>query len=479
MSILNLFYGYSINLLDETVVSDNASATQKRKVEVLMKKLLPLLLCISMLLTLGLGAAAAESGDRVNITYSYWGTPDEAASTQAVLDAYNASQDKIFVELMCIPNEQYTTKLQTMAIAGEMPDCGIMNENGVLAFASAGLLADVSDMYEGRDSRPLDCVTFKNEGVTPVAYSGCNEILMLYYNKDMFDAAGLAYPPSKIEDAWSWDEFVEVAGQLTIDKNGKKPGEEGFDAENIVQYGCVVDNWTWQLEVWALSNGGAWFSEDGKECLINSPEAIESIQKVADLTLVQNVQPLYLGLADEGIIRSVASGTVAMATGGAWNMGTCMSSSGINFGIGVLPYMQEKVTLATSGPQVVFSQSKHLDEAMEFIAWYTQEENSWNLIQTGIWMPLLEKYYTNGEDIDTWLKDALFPVKDYDMARSVLVDYTNAAATSACWYYTPNTSEFIDLLRSVLSPVWTGEKTAEQAITESFAALSDTIAEDF
>ena len=442
-----------------------------------MKKLVALLLCAAMLLSLG-ASALAEDG-KVHITYSYWGTPDESTATQAVLDAYNASQDKIFVELMCIPNEQYTTKLQALAIADEMPDCGIMNENGVLAFANAGLLADVSGMYEGKDSQPLDCVTFKNEGVTPVAYSGCNEILMLYYNKDMFDAAGLPYPSAKAEEAYTWEEFIEVAKQLTIDAAGKHPGEEGFDADNIVQYGCVVDNWTWQLEVWAQSNGGAWFSPDGKECLINSPEAIESIQKVADLTLVEHVMPLYLGLADEGIIRSVAAGNVAMATGGAWNMGTCMSSSGINFGIGVLPYMKEKVTACTSGPQVVFSGSKHPAEAMEFISWYTQEENSWNLIETGIWMPLLEKYYEEGEAMDLWLKDDDFPIKDYDMAKSVLVDYTREYARSACWYYTPNTSVFIDMLRSVLSPVWTGEMTAEEAITQNFAALSATIEEDF
>ena len=55
-----------------------------------------------------------------------------------------------------------------------------------------------------------------------------------------------------------------------------------------LQYGCVVDNWTWQLEVWALSNGGRWFSQDGKECTINDPAVIESIQKVADLTLVEH-----------------------------------------------------------------------------------------------------------------------------------------------------------------------------------------------
>ncbi|MDD3335254.1 MAG: sugar ABC transporter substrate-binding protein [Eubacteriales bacterium] len=440
-----------------------------------MKKLIALVLTVAMLLTL---TAAMAEGDRVTITYSYWGTPEESASTQAVLDQYNASQDKVTVELMCIPNEQYTTKLNSMATAGELPDCGIMNENGLLAFANAGLLADVSTMYDNSDSKPLECLTFKKDGETPVAYSGCNEILMLYYNKDMFDKAGVAYPSATADGAYTWEEFIEVAKKLTLDKNGKTPNDADFDANSIVQYGCVIDNWTWQLEVWAQSNGGAWFSPDGKECLINSPEAIESLQKVADLTLKEHVMPLYLGLADEGIVRSVASGTVAMATGGAWNMGTCMSGSGINFGIGVLPYMKEKVTACTSGPQVVFAQSKHQREAMDFIAWYTKEENSWGLIDSGIWMPLLEKYYTDSTAMDTWLKSENFPIKDYDMAKAVLVDYTKDYAKSACWYYTPNTSDFIDLLRSVLSPVWSGDSTAEEAINANYEALKASI-EDF
>ncbi len=435
-----------------------------------MRKLLSIMLALAVLMTV----TAAFAGEKVVITYSYWGTPEESASTQAVLDAYNASQDQVEVKLMCIPNEEYTTKLNTMATAETMPDCGIMNENGVLAFANAGLLADISDMYANSDSRPLDSLAFKADGKT-VAYSGCNEILMLYYNKDMFDAAGLPYPSAKAEDAWTWDEFVQVATKLTLDVNGKHPGEDGFDPQKIAQYGCNVDNWTWQLEVWARSNGGAWFSEDGKTCVINSAEAIESIQKVADLYLVYHVAPYYDGHADEGITRSIAAGNVAMATGGAWNMGTAMPGVTFNWGIGVLPYMKEKVTACTSGPQVVFAQTKHLREAMDFIAWYTKEENSWGLISSGIWMPLLEKYYTDPASTDAWLKDPAFPVKDYDMAKAVLVDYTREYAKSACWYYTPNTSDFIDMLRSVLGPVWSGEKTAADVINANFDALSATI----
>ena len=87
-----------------------------------------------------------------------------------------------------------------------------MNESGVLDFASDGLLYDISAMYEGADSMPLDSITFKSEG-KPVAYSAANEVLSLYYNKDMFDAAGLDYPSAT--EAMTWDEFVTLAKTLT------------------------------------------------------------------------------------------------------------------------------------------------------------------------------------------------------------------------------------------------------------------------
>ena len=87
---------------------------------------------------------------------------------QAVADKFHEEYPNIKVEVMAIPNEEYVTKLNTMATAGELPDCGIMNESGVLDFASDGLLYDISAMYEGADSMPLDSITFKSEGTLPV-----------------------------------------------------------------------------------------------------------------------------------------------------------------------------------------------------------------------------------------------------------------------------------------------------------------------
>ena len=302
-----------------------------------MKKLLALLLCVMMLVPM---AAMAEGDGRIHITYSFWGNQTEAESVQTALDAYNAMQDKVFVEPMQIPNEQYTETLVNYAIADQLPDCGMVNENAVLYFARNGVMADVSDMYAGEKLQPMECITFK-DGDTPVGYSSSNEILILYYNKDMFDAANEPYPSA--DTPYTWDEFVEVAKRLTFDEAGKHPGEEGFNPEKIVQYGAFVNNWTWQMEVWALSNGGKWFSEDGKECLINSPESIESIQKVADLALVEHVAPLNVIPEDNGVGVGIGSKTVAMTTDGTWRLGTDFPNLDINYGIAPLPMMKEEV----------------------------------------------------------------------------------------------------------------------------------------
>ncbi len=417
------------------------------------------------------GTEPAASGEKVHVTYSFWGTPDEAATVQEVADKFNGEQDRIEVEVVAIPNETYVTKLNTMATAGELPDCGIMSEAGVLQFAEQGLLADISEMYAGSDSKPLDCVTFKYEN-KPVAYSAANEVLLLYYNKDMFDAAGVAYPPAAADGAWTWDEFVETAKKLTFDANGNTPNDAGFDANNVTQYGAMVENLTWQLEVWCRSNGGGFYNADGSAVTIGDPAATEAIQKVADLYLKDHVAPLSTGTTDDGLQRSIIAGTCAMATGGAWNVGTCLASArdeGLNYGVAVLPYMKDKVTICTGGPNVVFSQSAHPAEAMEWVKWYLQEENSWSLIESGIWMPILEKWYTDDELTHKWVDNPNYP--PYDEYKSAVVDYAMDYAESTSWYYVNNTNDFNALLGSILGEVWTGDKTAAEAIEAGLPGL--------
>lgn len=417
-------------------------------------------------------ATEAAPAEKIEITYALWGAAEEAANTQKVCDVFNASQDRIHVTAIPIPWETYVEKLNTMAAAGQLPDCALMQEPGVIQWAQQGLLYDLGDMYAGAEAKPLDCLAFKYDGKT-VAYSAAFESLLMFYNKDMFDKAGVAYPSADKDKAYTWDEFVATAKLLTLDANGKNANDPAFDKDNIVQYGCMVENLVWQLETWCLSNGSGYYSKDGKTVTINDPAAMEAIQKIADLYLVDHVAPLSTGLTDDGVPRSLVAGTVAMTTNGAWNIGTCLSTArdaGLNYGVAVLPYMKDKVTINTGGPNVVFSQSKNPEAAMEFIKWYSREENNWDgLIATGIWMPTLSSYYTDEAMTHKWLDNKAYP--PYDEAKSVLVDYAMEYSVPASWYYVNNTVDFNNLLSSILGDVWNGTKTAKEAITANYDAL--------
>ena len=268
------------------------------------KKIVSVLLCLVLAFSLAACGSSSsgqsaggetsgsdsESSEKVQITYAFWGGEDEAASTQKTLDIFNASQDRIEVTAMPIPWETYMEKLNTMATGGNLPDCALMSEAGVLQWAEQGMLNDISDMYGPDDPLPMENCTYTYNGV-PVAYATANNSLVMFYNKDMFDAAGIDYPPTSADEAWTWDEFVEVAKQLTLDANGNNAASPDFDPDSIVQYGCMVENLTWQLEVWCRSNGSGFYSTDGTSVTINEEAAVEAIQAIADLYLVHHVAP--------------------------------------------------------------------------------------------------------------------------------------------------------------------------------------------
>lgn len=426
------------------------------------------------------GSAAAEAGTaestaddgRVHITYAQWGNEEETATTQKVADQFNKSQDKIEVEVMKIDHDTYVTKLNAMATAGELPDTGIMSEAGVLKFAENGLLADISDMYGEDEAKPLDSLAFKFEGNT-VAYSAANEVLNLWYNEDLLaevaekqnlDISEVT-PPANADDAWDWDTFVKTAQELTVDVNGKNALDPDFDPDNVDIYGCTVNTLPWQLEVWAKSNGAGYYSEDGKQCLIDDPATIEALQKIADLSNVYHCAPPVSSAAN-ALESSLGSKKVVMATDGAWNVGTYLGpNADYKYGVGVLPYMKEKVTICTGGPNVVFATTKHPEEAMEWLKWYSQESNNWTLIENGTWMPILEDWYTDGEKTDKWINNPNYP--DHDMYKSAVVDYAKDYSKSTAWYYVNGTEEFNATLDTIFSGVWSGDQTMEEAITEN------------
>ncbi len=418
-----------------------------------------------------------EPAETVEIVFSVWGDPAEAESTQTALDVFNNMQDKIHVTVMQIPIESYAADIQTMATSGSMPDCGMVDEGTAIGWARQGLLK-AYDIYEGQTEKPMDYLAFKDNGQT-VAYSTANEVLAIWYNKKMFDDAGVPYPPSTLEGAWTWDQFIETAKKLTKDSNGKYMSESGFDANSITQYGAYVNQWTWQLEVWALSNGGRFFSEDGKTVVFDDA-AIEGIQKVFDLHLKDKVAPFIDGTEDNGFGLSLGAGNVAMCTEGQWAVGFRKSSfnaegTDIDYGVAVLPVMKTPANICTGGPVGVFGTTEHPEEAAEFLRWYASPDNNMGPIEAGWWMPNLDSWYTDADLMAKWTGvEPRVPLGDAYKTAVIDVALDTAVTQPTCWYYTPNTTEILKVfLPGKLVEAINGTKTVKEVIDENRAAMQE------
>jgi multiple sugar transport system substrate-binding protein len=416
-----------------------------------------------------------DGDGRVHLVYSLWGGPTEEEDMQVVLDEFNNSQDRIWVTALSIPNEEYAAVIQTMAVGGNMPDVGMANENLIIGWAREGMLMR-EDLFAGAEDRPLEYLAFKDGGDT-VAWSQANEVLALWYNRDMFDAAGIDYPPVTRDTAWTWDEMIEVAKQLTFDANGNTPNDADFDKDNIVQYGVYINQWTWQLEVWSLSNGGRWFSEDGTRIVFDEA-AIEAIQKVYDLHLVHHVAPLNSGTTDNGFLDSLGAGNVAMATEGQWATGFTAFNE-VDYGVAILPYMQRQANIATGGAVVIWGGTQHPAEAAEFYRWFTDTDNNFGLIEAGWWMPTLRSWYDEPL-LTRWIDDvavrARLPADAYRTAiKDVALDTSITHPTG--WYYTPYTYEIINrIMNPALVEAINGTKTVAEVITSIMPAMEAAIA---
>ena len=412
---------------------------------------------------------APPAGDEpVTITYMFWGDETEIENVTNTLNAFNALHPHIIVEPWPVDRDEITAILTTLAAAGELPDTGFMTEEMAINWARAGFITAPTIIGE----QPRDIISFRWDGET-VAYSSCVVQLVFYYNRDLFDAAGVPYAPKTAADAWSWDEFVDIAKTLTIDANGNNAHSPNFDRNNVEQYGFYLEPAVFQLEVWALSNGGGFFDpNDWSNVIIDEPEAAEAIQRIADLYLVHGVMPRW-GSIDGNIDSWFLEHNVAMAVNGSWSVGVWLSDAmndhGLNYSVGVLPSMGRSVTIATAGLAVQYEGSAHPEAAAEFLAWFAATENNWGLIEGGIWMPRYESWYRDEAMMREWADNENHP--PFEDFRSAVIEFSLTNAVSAAWHWVPGFDAFQPALATALAPVWSGDQTAQEALSAARATF--------
>ncbi|MCA9838903.1 MAG: sugar ABC transporter substrate-binding protein [Trueperaceae bacterium] len=410
---------------------------------------------------------ALVSAQTTELTFTFWGSPFEKDAVERMIKSFNESHPNIKVRAQHIP-DGYEEKISTMVAGGTPPDVGYLNEGMALQWAKEGILQDLTPYFkeDPEASNRLPAAYYNYDGDKTIGTNTAAETIILYYNKDLFDAAGVSYPPSKAAEAWTWDDFVEAAKKLTVDRNGNNATSPDFNPEQIETYGISFPTWWGGYTPLIYSNGGSIASDDGTEFQMNSPEAVEVLQNMQDLIYVHHVAPTPAqseSLPSADIMMQ--SRKVAMSIDGHWKV-LDYSQLGFNWGIGVLPYYDEPTTILLGAPSVIFSGTKHPEEAFEFYKFHN-DPSQVDLYAKGLWMPLQLSYYTDPDKTAEWL-DAIEGVYPPE-ARDVLIDYTlNNTPTQPVFYWLKNAGQiFSEAIDPAMTALWANEMTAQEAMDQA------------
>ncbi len=337
------------------------------------------------------------SGDRTEIRWFVGlgtGSQDEQIDAQeAVVDAFNASQDEIQLVAEYVDNATAKDVLATQIAGGNAPDIiGPVGLEGSNAFA--GQYADIEPLIEaaGFDMSPYgdSAEVYRNidgelEGIPFATFPSA-----IFYNTELFDEAGLPYPPdaygadgtsiygegTEYEGVWDWDKVAEIAQILTVDAEGNDATSAAFDPENIIQFG-FAHQWTTNPASLGTSFGAGQIEQADGSAEI--PAAwVESWKWMQDMIHNKHSAPNEAQMASDLLAGNVFnSGNVAFASTHLWYTCCLADEDGVArdfWDLGALPSHNGVVTSKLHGDNFrIHADSEHLQEAFTVLEYFSTD----------------------------------------------------------------------------------------------------------
>lgn len=344
------------------------------------------------------GGGAADGGDSDDRRELVWmvrtSTTENPWEQDVVIPAFEDEQDEIAVNLLIIDQSDIAVKREAMIAAGEPLHVWSTNWGGD-GFASdraRGLITDLTPLIE-RDNVDMSVfipevlAIYENEGKQwglPFLTTGS----YVFYNMDLFDAAGVEYPPTDWSDkSWTWDAMVEKAQALT--ENYEDPASATYGLiqgrQNIEGPAMMFGQFPWPED--AYDTGFA----DG--ITLNTPEVIDAYQKHHDLVFEHQVAP------DDAASQALSqlggdfqSGKVAMRQNGGWGWWVYSNVSpdvegGFCWGVAPNPWGSDDAdtrAVIYTDPWVITAglEGQDLDDAWTFVKFLIREDNARTYMQT-------------------------------------------------------------------------------------------------
>ncbi len=413
------------------------------------KKIVSMFLCGAMAASLLAGCGSQgedskEGGDTGNdsaggkqevVIWDYFETDAQKQMMEDLISGFNQSQDKYEAKHTYVPFADYEKQLTLGIASGDLPDLVILDGCSMASFISMDLFGDVSDAEINWDEYmegPLETTMAdgKHYGI-PFA-TNCTA---LFYNKDIFDAAGMEYP----NENTTWEDFHEMAKALT------KDGVTGFG-----NAATGTDEGTFQCLQWLYTAGGDY---------LNIGDGIDAYKLMQEMVADGSWAKDSVNWTQSDVNNNFVAGNLAMQQNGPWQIpGIEADAPDLNYGVTVLPKKDAQAGQATSiigGENIGVVKKDDMNGAIEFMKYYDQTEVMVNAMkQYGSFPPKTEA-----------AQDAYWTDDPIQAEFITQLDTSIPRGPSASW------PSYSTALQTGFQEVMTSAKTPEKAVEDTQAAV--------
>lgn len=317
------------------------------------------------------GSQGATTLDtKAKVTIQVWsGQADTAEKLiEGLADEFEKEHPNVTVKVSpgASSTEQLLQKLSAGFAGNQYPDISYAFGSWAGELESSGRTLDLSDEVKKPEVKWDEFTAAARKTAQPtgkkvIGFPAVVDNIGLFYNKTLFDKAGLAYPT----DDWTWDDFRAAAKTLTDPAN------------HIYGYGYSVsgsEETTWQFWPHLWQNGGQILSDDGSEAAFDSPEGVKALSLLQSMAV--DDKSVYLDQTDLKFGQLFVSDRIGMITSGPWQL-TDLKTGGTKYGVVQLPGVDGDHQ-TVSGPDL-WALFDHKDKnraywSTQFAQWLTSPE---------------------------------------------------------------------------------------------------------
>lgn len=223
---------------------------------------------------------STTEGGQVELFLGYSSDPPTKKKMEEIIAKFELSHPNIKIKTETAPYEDFYQKLTTQIAASTAPDIWQSDGTKVFGFAQRGAIRDITD-YVTKEINKDEVNGLEFNKDADGKYWGVPQGIQvgaLFYNKDLFDKAGVSYPTAD----WTWDDLKAAAAKLTLDANGKNADDPAFDKNSVKQFGFTFFGSSRGAFNILKAYGGGVLDPTMTKSIINSPENKKAVEWMAD-----------------------------------------------------------------------------------------------------------------------------------------------------------------------------------------------------